>query len=415
MPRILILAAGHLWSNPRSRKEADALAEAGHEVSIGGIWFDQAGVDRDFSLASGRAWKFEPFLDLRPTTRIGRARNLLARSRNRLAREAYSRLGTRSPSLFGYGTREMLRTAIRTAADLTIVRSEAGMWVANSLLDRGQRVGIDFEDWYSEDLQPDSRATHPVPWLKQLERRAAAECVYAVTTSVVMANAIAAEYRVPAPRVVYNTFPLGDSARLDKNRKDRKNTDIASVHWFSQTIGPGRGLELLFVAAERVTRPFEIHLRGRLLANYAGWFAAVVPPGLRERVFVHDTVPNEELPSRIAEHDIGLALEAQNVRSRNLTITNKLFQYMQAGLAIIATDTAGQREVFSQAPDMGLLIRNDDPDALARALGELLGDAKRLSAAKGAAAAAFQEKFHWERQSSIVAQLVDRAIAVRRD
>lgn len=415
MPRILILAAGHLWSNPRSQKEADALAGAGHQVKIGGIWFDQAGADLDFGLASGRAWKFEPFLDLRPATRIGRARNLLARSGNRLAREAYSRLGIRSPSLFGYGTREMLRTAIRTAADLTIVRSEAGMWVANSLLDRGQRVGVDFEDWYSEDLQPGSRATHPIRWLKQLERRVAAECVYAVTTSAVMANEIAAEYRVPAPHVVYNTFPLGDSAKFDGNRRDRKNMGIPSVHWFSQTIGPGRGLELLFVAAERVTRPFEIHLRGRLLANYAGWFAAIVPPGLRERVFVHDTVPNEELPSRIAEHDIGLALEAQNVRSRNLTITNKLFQYMQAGLAIIATDTAGQREVFSQAPDMGLLIRNDDPDALARALGELLGDAKRLSAAKGAAAAAFREKFHWERQSSVVAQQVDRAIAVRRD
>lgn len=110
MPRILILEAGHLWSNPRSQKEADALAGAGHQVSTGGIWFDQAGVDRDFSVASGRVWKFEPFLDLRPTTRIGRARNLLARSRNRLAREAYSRLGIRSPSLFGYGTREMLRT-----------------------------------------------------------------------------------------------------------------------------------------------------------------------------------------------------------------------------------------------------------------------------------------------------------------
>ena len=413
MARILILAAGHLWSNPRSQKEANTLAGAGHQVKIRGIWFDQAGVERDLSLASGKTWQFEPFLDLRPRTPIGQARNLLARSRNRMAREAYSRLGISSPALFGYGTREMLRTAIQTAAHLTIVRSEAGMWVANALLERGQRVGIDFEDWYSEDLPSESRATRPIRWLKELERRAAAECVYAVTTSAVMANAIAAEYRVPAPRVVYNTFPLGDSPRFDGNRRDRKNMEIPSVHWFSQTIGPGRGLELLFVAADRVTLPFEIHLRGRLLANNAGWFAAIVPPGLRERVYVHDTVPNEELPSRIAEHDIGLALEAQNVRSRNLTITNKLFQYMQAGLAIIATDTAGQREVFSQAPDMGLLIRNDDPDALARALGELLGNERLLSDSKQAATAAFEETFNWERQSPIVVGLANRAVSAQ--
>lgn len=415
MPRILILIAGHLWSNPRSQKEADALARAGHQVQIGGIWFDQTGADRDLLLVSGKAWRFEPFLDLRPTTRIGRVKNLLARLRSRLARELYSKFERSSSALLGYGAREMLRTAIQTAADLTIVRSEVGMWVAKSLLDRRQRVGVDFEDWYSEDIQLEARASRPIRWLKELERRAAADCVYSVTTSRVMADAIAAEYQVPAPHVVYNVFSLADHANLDGICTDRRNVNIPSVHWFSQTIGPGRGLELLFVAAENITLAFEIHLRGRLSGNYADWIASIVPPKLRERVFIHDTVPNEELLSRIADHDIGLALEVSDVPSRNLTITNKVFQYMQAGLAIIATDTAGQREVFSQAPDVGLLIKNKDADALACALIQLLGNERQLLDAKRAATAAFKEKFHWERQSEVVVRLVDRAISAQRN
>src|SRR5205823_14967833 len=85
-------------------------------------------------------------------------------------------------------------------------------------------------------------------------------------------------------------------------------------------------------------------------------------------------------------------------KSRNLTITNKLFQYVQAGLAVIATDTAGQREVFARRPGIGALIPSDDPGALARSIEELLTDAGKLSAAKTAALKAAEEEFCWEKQ-----------------
>lgn len=410
---ILILIAGPLWSNPRSQKEAHALTRAGHEVKISGIWFDQAGADRDALLSSGKPWHFEPLLDLRPTTPGGRVRNFLARLEGRLAREAYVRFGKRSPALFGYGARQMLRAAIRARADLTILRAEAGMWAANSLLDLGQRVGVDFEDWYSEDMQRASRARRPIGWLRDLERRAASDCLYCVAASRAMANAIASEYGVRPPHVVYNAFPLAESDGIDGRRIDRTSAGVPSLHWFSQTVGPDRGLELLFAAAEAIALPFEIHLRGRLFGSYAGWIESVIPAGLRRRVFIHDTVPNAELLSRIAEHDIGLALETPSIRSRDLTVTNKVFQYMQAGLAIVATDTAGQREIFSLAPNIGLLIKGDDKDALARAITDLLSDSAKLGNAKRAAADAFREKFCWERQSTAVVELVDRALSAQ--
>lgn len=412
MARILILTGGHLWSNPRSQKEADALVNVGHEVRIAGIWFDPVGAKRDIHLMSGRVWRFEPVLDFRPITWAGRTRNFLVRLRGWGAREAHSRWERCSPALFGYGTPEMLRFATQFAADLTIVRSEAGLWVGKRLLDRGQRVGVDFEDWYSEDLLPVTRTTRLIQRVKDLERRLARDCVYSVTTSKVMAEAIAAEYQVATPKVVYNVFPLADYASGDRKCKDRTNRDSPSVHWFSQTIGPGRGLELLFSATERVTLPFEIHLRGNISEDSLKWFDSIVPPKLAGRVFVHNTVPNDELLSRIAEHDIGLALETSDTRSRNLTITNKLLQYLQAGLAVIATDTAGQREVFSQAPHIGLLIKNNDSTALTRALTQLLSNERHLREAKRAALAAVRENFCWELQSEVIVRLANQALRV---
>jgi len=411
MARILILIGGHLWANPRPQKEADTLANAGHEVTIAGIWFNSASAERDILLMSEKAWRFEPLLDFRSISPGGQVKNVLVRLRSRIARESYSIWGRCSPALLGYGAKEMLRAATRIEADLTIVRSEAGLWVGKCLLDRAKRVGVDFEDWYSEDMLPEMRNLRPIAWLKNLERRLARDCVYSITTSKVMADAIAAEYDATTPGVVYNVFPLADSASVDREYKDRKNRNIPSVHWFSQTIGPGRGLELLFLAAQSVALPFEIHLRGTLLGAYAEWLKSIVTPRLRERVFIHDAVPNDALLSRISEHDIGLALETSAIRSRDLTITNKLFQYLQSGLAVIATDTAGQKEVFAQTPNIGILISDNDATGLAHALTELLSNSRHLRDAKEAALAAFKEKFCWEHQSETVVRLVDSALA----
>lgn len=75
------------------------------------------------------------------------------------------------------------------------------------------------------------------------------------------------------------------------------------------------------------------------------------------QVFIHPTVPNSQLLSRIAEHDIGLALETPEIQSRNLTITNKVFQYLQAGLAVIATDTIGSEKSLHAARESNRLLR----------------------------------------------------------
>ncbi|MFN7860877.1 MAG: glycosyltransferase, partial [Pseudanabaena sp.] len=80
------------------------------------------------------------------------------------------------------------------------------------------------------------------------------------------------------------------------------------------------------------------------------------------------TVSNGELLSRIAEHDIGLALEIPYCFNKQFTISNKLFQYLQAGLAIIATNTEGQSEFLSRYPEVGPLIPSNDPIALANAI-----------------------------------------------
>jgi glycosyltransferase involved in cell wall biosynthesis len=377
-------------------------------VSIAGVWLDELGAQRDRDLSRDKPWRFEAIVDLRRRD----AQSLWVRLRTRAAREVYSRWGRCLPDVLGYGATLFLRHARKAAADLTIVHSEAGLWVGCQLLNSGCKVGVDFEDWFSQDLLPDARAARPIAWLERLERRLAKDCVYSVTTSKALANAIAADYQAPAPEVVYNVFPVPDASREYASR-DRQSRAVPSIHWFSQTIGPGRGLELLFLAAGRIDVPFEMHLRGTLRGDTADWLRAVMPAVLRDRVLIHDTVPNDELLERIAEHDIGVALETTGIRSSDLTISNKLFQYLHAGLAVVATDTTGQREVFAQTPEIGLLVADGDAAALQSALTTLLTDRERLERAKAAALAASRDHYAWELQRPVVEALARKALGGR--
>jgi hypothetical protein len=218
MAKILILIGAHLCTAPRPQKEAETLANAGHDVTIGGFWFDPDLVERDRLLMIHKKWQFLPIIDFQPHQKIN---NWSVRWRSRIAKEKFQRFGIFSPQLLGYGVKEMLKTAQNFKADLTIVHAEAGLWVGSQLLDEGLRVGVDFEDWFSEDLLPEARAGRPIEKLKSLESRLINECSYCITTSHVMAKALAQAYQSQIPTVIYNTFPWQERSHLDGKIGDR--------------------------------------------------------------------------------------------------------------------------------------------------------------------------------------------------
>jgi glycosyltransferase involved in cell wall biosynthesis len=417
MARILILIGGHLCTAPRPQKEAAALADAGHDVLVVGLWFDAALVDRDQQLYPAILdldhvpfWRFQPLLDFRGLDWRQKCQRSGIRIQAKLAHQLFQRAQILSPVLLGYGAKAMLRFARNYHADLTIVHSEAGLWVGQQLQQQGYRVGVDFEDWFSQDLLPAAQAKRPIAWIKSLEATLARSCHYCLVPSQAMATAIAIAYQSRTPTVVYNAFPV-NRARVDPSKNhDRIDQLTPSLHWFSQTIGPGRGLETLLAALPDIQGSIQIHLRGNCPPAYRTWLIDQVPEGWHDRIFVHDPVANQELPARIAEHDIGLALETVTIPSRNLTVTNKFFQYLEAGLAVIATNTAGQREVLQACPQAGQLIASDDARSLAQAINHWVQHPGKLAIAQQAATQV-SAVLAWQTQADRLVQQAAVALA----
>jgi hypothetical protein len=122
-------------------------------------------------------------------------------------------------------------------------------------------------------------------------------------------------------------------------------------------------------------------------------------------------VANDQLLPCIAEHDIGFAGEQPDCRSRDLTVTNKILHYLLAGLAVVASDTKGQREVAAQASGAVFLYPAGDIRALAATLDRLLGSPEALAQAKAAALAAAHDIFCWEHQERVLLDAIERAVA----
>ena len=161
---------------------------------------DARTADEDAEIVSGANWSVHTTADLT----AGRFRSGYTRLIRRAAAEA-TRCGLDRPEALGYGAHDTLRQALRLDADLTIGHQELGLWVTDRLARQGRAVGVDLEDWYSEDLLPNARVRRPVRLLQSLERTALHRGGHVTTTSHALAGRLVDTYGSAEPSVVYKT------------------------------------------------------------------------------------------------------------------------------------------------------------------------------------------------------------------
>lgn len=404
MRTISILTASPLCRNPRVFKEASALGAAGYAVTVHTVKQHERFDRFDRALLANAPFR-RVALDYTGSGVAARCRAWLQRARTRSARAMLERFGLETASALGPAG-ALLRLARAHPADLTIAHTEIPTWAAAALIRDGRRIGVDFEDWYSADLLPEDRRGRPVNLLREAERFVLRHAACASATSQSMADALATAFRCPVPVVIRNVFPLQPVSRVDRPAGNAP----PSLIWFSQTIGPGRGLEAFVRAWGRTSGPNRLALLGEARPGFRESLLRMLPPSHRPRLEFLPLVSPEELPGKLAEFDLGLALEQRTPLNRDLTITNKLFQYLNAGLGVIATETSGQREVMQAHPDAGLWATDLETERFAADLDALLADRDRWRRMQLAARAAAQSALCWEIESQRLLEAVARAL-----
>jgi glycosyltransferase involved in cell wall biosynthesis len=354
MKKICIVSGFPLSTNPRAYREALALAQAGFEVEIITSILNIESLEIDLKLASAGGFKVVYVLDIRNRTQW-----FFQRLRKKLL-SASTRLRLLSNSMFGYSVPEIKSACVSSNADLYMLHLESAMSIGSWLVNRGKQVSVDFEDWFSEDLPLSSRTDRPVHKLKEFERYLLHNSKFAYTTSYSLASALASAYDCETPFVVYNTFPI---SQLTIREKPKRRS--VSLCWFSQTVGQNRGLEILFDALPKISHDVELNIRGNMEREYGVKLVCRLPEALRANVRFHALTNPDELVRWVSVHDLGFAGETGYCPNNDLTISNKILTYLNAGVPVVASDTNGHREVHENLPNYVFVYDKNSPNSLA--------------------------------------------------
>jgi glycosyltransferase involved in cell wall biosynthesis len=121
--------------------------------------------------------------------------------------------------------------------------------------------------------------------------------------------------------------------------------------------------------------------------------------GVADRFFIRPPVRPHEVVGVAAQADVGLILNHHVGLNNYLSLPNKIFESVAAGLPIVTSDFPDMAELVRRY-EVGDTCDPEDPADVARAVTAVVGDPKRLDRLRQNAAKAASE-LTWERESEI--------------
>ncbi|HEY6981123.1 glycosyltransferase [Reyranella sp.] len=401
------MSPGNLSSNPRLVKEADALQEAGYDVTV--IACDYTGALKAFDdeIAGDAPWTVIRL----PRRRSERYLNAIARPAARALSAA--RLPVPIPvaaNAYGGPSASLTAAAAAVHADLYIAHYVPALPAAAAAARRHRAtLGFDAEDFHSGEGTDSPATSLQTELVMRIERACLPRCAYITASSPLIAEAYAKRYGV-APTTVLNVFPKTMAASIEAVAPPRQN-DGLTAYWFSQTIGLDRGLQSFIQAMARSRAHVTLDIRG---SNRWGHGDRLVEMGrqlgVAERIRLLPMAPPGEMVKLASPYDIGLSLETDVSENRRLCLTNKVFTYLLAGVPTMMSDTPAQRALAPQLGAAAALVSLSDPDAMARTLDELASSPQALAGAKATALELGRRRYNWDVEKGILVDAVTAAL-----
>lgn len=207
--------------------------------------------------------------------------------------------------------------------------------------------------------------------IRAMEQRYLPRCALVVASSVEMADALCAQYSIRRPLPLHNV----------PSREPHVHKCVhegLSLYWRNSVLGFGqRGLKDALQALVYLPEDVSLHLQGRLQSDGGAELRRrIASLGLTNRIFLHPPYSPPAAVLEASKYCVGLCLEHAGIRNHDLTISNKIFDYLMGGLVVVASDLSGLRGVVERSRG-GILFRPGDASDLAAKI-TLLRNAQSL-------------------------------------
>jgi glycogen synthase len=357
--RLLLLTPAEISRDVRARRAAAAALARGHEVvaACGRISGEAPVPLEDVRVArAGRPGRAHRLWGVAPDA---------ARRRSRTLRDLRGllRLGRLLPRTVG------LTRAAGTLGPADVVHAnDLDTLPAGYLLARRWRARLvyDAHELYTEFEAPAPPLTRRLTLA--LERAFARRADAIVTVSDGIADELVERLRLGTkPSVVVNA--------PEREERPLHRFDEGPLRAVYQgRLGPGRPLDDLLTAA----RAEDVQLSVRIpLVDPASLRESIAARGLDGRVSVLEPVPPAQVLDALAEFEVGVLFDRPQSRNSELSFPNKLFEYLMAGLAVVAPRLESLGPLLEDER-VGVTYEPGRADGLAEALTRLAADRELL-------------------------------------
>lgn len=230
-----------------------------------------------------------------------------------------------------------------------------------------------------------------------------------ITTTDIRARFFARAYGIVRPLVLQNRPCLSISPPTQRIREELGLQQPWPIVVYQGGLQQGRGLERLLRVAANLPGAYFVLIGGGRLTQALVTLREVLC--LAERVHFIPTVSLANLPSYTASADIGVQPIENTCLNHFTTDSNKLFEYISAGLPVVATDFPEIRKVVSHY-SVGELVAAGSDQALHRALARLI-DNPSLRQQLACSAKQAARHLNWEQQEHRLVALYQRVLAVK--
>ncbi len=408
--KVLLVSNVNLACNPRCHKEVRALVNNGYSVSV--LKFDIRNWSADYEALIEASLPQVKWISL-DTGLKDKSTWLAATLLSKIA-GVFSKVLKNNIALTSYMLDKrswLLNNKLQQIASQYdfLIAHNPGAFYPVFIAGKKKSVpyGIDVEDYHPGEYS-DALLGQSTRHLMQATLRDAA--YVSVASPLILKYTISDVADVDGKSfVINNVFPL-DLKPVFQDLQFNNGEPIKLV-WFSQNVGLDRGLDDVVNAMNLVVDfPIQLTLIGNCSEDVKNAIVNVLN-STKHTIIFKSPLPEQQLMQEVAQHHIGLALEASPNLNRRICLTNKLFTYLLCGNAIIASDTEAQVQFIEKYTTVGKTYSSGDASELAKLISqyytnkELLRD-NRLSAYKLA-----NEEMNWEKEQNVFLAAVKKALA----
>lgn len=280
--------------------------------------------------------------------------------------------------------------------------------LANYLISRlkGKPVVYDSHEFFTGVPELQHNAFARKFWIR-IERNIVPRLKWCITVNRSIADMYTKMYNVPF--VVIRNVPIPLPEIQPKTRHELGMPEDKTVLLLQGSgINIHRGAEELVEAMTLLPEQFHLYIIGggdvvKKLEELVNRF------NLRERITFLPRQPYAAMMQYTRNADIGLSLDKDNNLNYKFSLPNKIFDYMQAGIPVIASDLPELRRIMDDYK-IGRFIREVTPQTIAEMVLEMYGQPEALQAMRTECARAAQV-FNWTEERKTQEELFRKAFA----